>query len=353
METNFIQNYFSNIDTNLTFAMIFWVILLFSMERDRSRYRNCLFLALALLNTLPVVSSLGGKYSSKVSLVLWGIILLIIMIVPALLIANGIQMRKKEGHSLGNMLSLLLGIGVGIGEICAYGLLVAVILYEKEVSIDFLFTTKIIWIMLFISLSCVYLSLSFVIFMLYSLFLEIIPRKRDFDYVIIHGAGLLRGDQVSKLLSDRIDKAIEIYHKDPTPPIIIPSGGQGGDETISEAEAMKRYLLEKGIPEEDILMEDQSKTTLENLKFSKQLIDSRDGRKYTALVTSNYHVYRAIRYARKIGLKCTGIGSHVASYYWPSALIREYVAVHKEIKHLIILILGWLPILILFLLLIL
>ena len=104
---------------------------------------------------------------------------------------------------------------------------------------------------------------------------------------------------------------------------------------------MKRYLLEQGIPESDIIMEDKSATTLENLKFSKDIIDSREGRKYTALVTSNYHVYRALRYCRKVGLKCKGIGSHVAMYYWPSALIREYIAVHSEKKHAILFALGW------------
>jgi uncharacterized SAM-binding protein YcdF (DUF218 family) len=88
-------------------------------------------------------------------------------------------------------------------------------------------------------------------------------------------------------------------------------------------------------------MEDKSATTLENLKFSKEIIDSREGRKYTALVTSNYHVYRALRYCRRVGLKCKGIGSHVAFYYWPSALIREFIAVHSEKKHAIFFALGW------------
>ena len=192
------------------------------------------------------------------------------------------------------------------------------------------------------SISVIYFSMSFLIFMIYSVFLMIIPRKKDFDYVIIHGAGLIDGSRISKLVSDRIDKAILVYSTDPSPTILIPSGGKGGDETVSEAEAMAQYLREKGIPEKDILLEDESKTTMENLRNSKALIDAREGRKYTALVTSNYHVYRALRYCRKIGLKCTGIGSHVALYYWPSALIREYVAIHKEPKHLISLIAGWL-----------
>ena len=88
----------------------------------------------------------------------------------------------------------------------------------------------------------------------------------DFDYVIIHGAGLLKGNRISKLLSDRLDKAIDIYHKEPTPPVLIPSGGKGSDEKLSEAEAMEKYLLEKGIPADKIIREDKSATTFENLR---------------------------------------------------------------------------------------
>ena len=93
---------------------------------------------------------------------------------------------------------------------------------------------------------------------------------------------------------------------------------------------------------ENIIKEDRSTTTFENLKYSKEIIDAREGNKYTVLVTSNYHVYRALRYCRRIGLKCTGVGSHTAFYYWPSALIREFIAVHAEKKHFIILVAGWL-----------
>ena len=68
---------------------------------------------------------------------------------------------------------------------------------------------------------------------------------------------------------------------------------------------MKGYLLEQGIPESDIILEDRSTTTLENLQFSKDIIDSFEGRKYTVLVTSNYHVYRALRYCRRYGISVT------------------------------------------------
>ena len=194
-------------------------------------------------------------------------------------------------------------------------------------------------------MTVIYFSVSILLFVLYSIFLQIVPHKRDFDYIIIHGAGLIDGHKVSKLLSDRIDKAIEVYKKDPTPPIMIPSGGQGSDEDLSEAAAMAQYMIQHGIPEDMIILEDQSENTYRNLVNAKAIIDSREGSKYTTLVTSNYHVYRALRICRQIGFDATGIGSHVAFYYWPSALLREYIAVHAEKKHFIILMIGWLLIL--------
>ena len=82
---------------------------------------------------------------------------------------------------------------------------------------------------------------------------------------VLDSSSIKRTHKVSKLLANRIDKAIKIYNKSKRKPVIIPSGGQGGDETISEAEAMKQYLLEHGIPEEHIILEDKSKNTMENL----------------------------------------------------------------------------------------
>ena len=165
--------------------------------------------------------------------------------------------------------------------------------------------------------------------------------ERDFDYIIIHGSGLIRGKEVSKLLSDRIDKAIEVYRLDPTKPIMIPSGGRGRDEEISEAEAMEGYLLAHGIPQEHIIREDRSGTTRENLIFSRKIIESREGSRYTALVTSNYHVWRALSICRDLDFECTGIGAHVAPYYWPSAVIREFVALISTKKHLLVFAAGW------------
>ena len=321
-------------------AVLSWIVLIVSFVRDRSRYRNCYLLFLALVLTFFALSFFAGEYQTTVLALSLAAAIIVVLIVPVFLIFNGIQMIRREGHSLSNLLSLGFGILIGIGELATF---IAVLLPAfagtgQNAESNLL---KISRLSMFVGVTVLYLSASFVVFMLYCIFLQIIPKKRNFDYVIIHGAGLLEGERVSKLLAERLDKAIEVYRKDPTPTILIPSGGKGADEKISEAEAMERYLLEKGIPADRIIKEDQSATTFENLEKSKAIIDAQPGNKYTALVTSNYHVYRALRYCRKIGLKCIGIGSHVAFYYWPSALIREFIAVHAEKKHLFYLIAGW------------
>ena len=324
----------------IVFSMFCWFMFVLYFRKDRSRYRNCYLLSLALLSLVPLVIGVMGRYSSMpVMITLW-LGLMVILIVPFFLIFNGIVMIRREGKHLSQLLSLGFGIAILIGELITFGgILRYAVLNGREPFIPQTFIA--VFAALF-SLTVIYGSISFLIFMIYTLFLQIIPRKKDFDFVIIHGAGLLDGDRVSKLLQDRLDKAIEVYKADPTPPKLIPSGGKGSDETISEAEAMAQYLMSHGVPEDDILPETESTTTLENLQFSKKIMDTYDCRKYTALVTSNYHVYRALRYCREIGLKCTGIGSHVAWYFWPSALIREYIAIHMEKKHFILFAGGWL-----------
>lgn len=323
-------------------AVCWWILLIISFTKDRSRYRNCCFLFCALFFTVAALAAIGEQLKTgtiKALLLVTGAGLLL---VPMFLIHNGIVMCRNEGRSLAHMLSLIFGLIIGAGEIAT----IYILLTGTRTEIEKRFATVGI-VSQVISLSVIYISVSFLIFMFYSIFLMIIPRRSNFDYIIIHGSGLIDGNKVPKLLADRMDKAIDVYKKDPTPTVLIPSGGKGEDELMPEAAAMAAYLREKGIPADRIVMEDRSTTTMENLQFSKKIIDERRGGRYTALVTSNYHVYRALRYCRKIGLECTGIGSHVAMYYWPSALIREYIAVHAEMKHLLTFLAGWIFVLLL------
>ena len=196
--------------------------------------------------------------------------------------------------------------------------------------------------LLFIGISVFYFSLLMLLFVLYMIYFQFMLHRHDFEYIIIHGCGLLEGDKVSKLLSNRIDKAIKVFHKGKDQAMILCSGGKGGNETISEAEAIANYLKENGIPEDHILLEDRSTTTEENLRYSYDIIRQRGGSKRIALVSSNYHIYRCVLLAHQLDIPCTGIGARTAFYYWPSAVIREFVAVYSDRKHLFMIVLGYL-----------
>ena len=325
----------------LGFMAFWWGVFYISFKMDRSRYRNCYLLFIAIMSIVPLLVNITSKFEKPIILIIFYAIFFGLLVLPYFLIHNGFVMIKKEGRQLPHMLSLALGIIILLGEFSLTANVIASILtYDYESSRRLVRSWYYILCMLF-GISIVYASMSVLIFTIYIIMLQIIPWKKNFDFVIIHGSGLIDGDKVSKLLGDRIDKAIEVYKKNETRPKIIPSGGKGSDETISEAEAMKRYLVEKGIPETDIIIEDKSATTLENLINSKKIIDGYEGEKKVALVSSNYHVYRALRHCRKIGFKCSGIGAHTAFYYWPCALLREYIAVHVEKKHAIIFAIGW------------
>jgi len=154
--------------------------------------------------------------------------------------------------------------------------------------------------------------------------------KKNQDYIIVLGSWVKDG-KVTPLLASRVDKAIAFYHKqkkERLPPKLLLSGGKGTDETCSEAQAMKDYALSKGLPEQDILLEDQSISTLENMKFSKKIMDGlSNNQPYKCIyATNSYHLLRAGIYARKAGLNINGIGSKTRLYYFPNALLREYIA---------------------------
>ena len=316
------------------FAAIWILTVGFSVIRPQ-RYLNSILLMAAFFVTMMFVSNLFGETARPyILLACFLLIMLALFLVPVLLIMNGIQMIKRESLSLSHLLSLGLGIIVGIGEI-------ATVIYVLALSDYILIGEANHWVLL-VAMTVFYFSFLVLSFVLYSIFIQLMPHRKNFNYVIIHGCGLSGGERITRLLSNRVDKAVEIYEKCRIKPVIIPSGGQGEDEKLSEAQAMKNYLLDHGIPEKNILLEDRSATTRENLINSKAIIDARDGAKKTALVSSSYHVYRCLKLAREVGLKCTGIGADVALYFWPSALIREFIAIFMTRRFLIWSLIGYL-----------
>ena len=296
-----------------------WAVTILCILLWPQRYFNSLLLMASLLVTMLFVSGFFGENGGSFLLICFLLVMLALFLVPLLLIINGIQLIRREALSPAHLLSLALGLVIGVGEIAA-------VAYVLGTAYSLHYETLNLWL-LALTLTVFYFSFLVLSFVAYSVFIQILPHRMDFDYVIIHGCGLSGGERMTRLLSDRVDKAVEVYRKCRRKPILIPSGGQGPDEKISEARAMTDYLLAQGVPAEHILPEDRSETTRDNLLNSRDLILERPGRKKTALVSSNYHVYRCLRLAREMGFRCTGIGAKVALYYWPSALIREFIAI--------------------------
>lgn len=150
----------------------------------------------------------------------------------------------------------------------------------------------------------------------------------DCKYMLVLGCRI-KGTTVTKSLKKRLDTAYE-YSKDNEEITIIVSGGQGRGEDISEAEAMKAYLVERGIDSSRIIMEDKSVDTSENIRFSAKLIDNmEDG---VCVVSNNFHIYRAKKLARGAGFKnVSGAAAGSDPVLLLNYMVREAVGVVKEL----------------------
>ncbi|WP_081604074.1 YdcF family protein [Paenibacillus shenyangensis] len=154
-------------------------------------------------------------------------------------------------------------------------------------------------------------------------------------YVLILGSGLKEGDQLPVTLRQRVDTGL-VYWQQHRDSKIIVSGGQGVDETVPEAVAMRDYLLKQGVPPGAILLESRSTSTYENLLFSQKVIDAdRDtasGTYNAIIVTSNYHMYRARYIAEHLGYTAyDGISSPSPLRLIPVSVLREYLAMIKTV----------------------
>ena len=171
-----------------------------------------------------------------------------------------------------------------------------------------------------------------------------VPRF-DQDFIIILGSKIKKDGTLTPLLQARVDKAIEFgvkQFKEKRKKIIyIPSGGQGSDETMAEAIAIKNYLISKGVKENQIIVEDKSTSTIENMRFSKNIIEEINKDAKVSFATTNYHVFRSGVIANEQGLDCEGMGSKTKWYFYTNALIREFIAnlVQERRKHITLLIL--------------
>ena len=164
--------------------------------------------------------------------------------------------------------------------------------------------------------------------------------KYDKDFVIILGSKIKDNGELTPLLKGRVDRAIrfgkEQFDSSGKKIYYIPSGGKGRDEVISEAEAIRNYLVKCGIDKKDIIIENKSTSTEENMKFSNEIIKKKKQDAKISFSTTNYHVFRSGVIASNEGIYCEGMGSKTKWYFYTNALIREFIAtlVQERKRHI-------------------
>ncbi len=203
------------------------------------------------------------------------------LLIGAVITFNAIMLFLLSNLNLGNILTLLLGSAFLLYGICFDKINRA---FPKAVKIA---------LVSFLALLVSFMS-----------FLLIFGSSDNIDYkedaVIVLGAAV-HGETPSAVLKSRLDAAVRYHSKNPDALIVV-SGGRGPQEDISEAEAMERYLVIHGVDESVIIREENATSTLENFRFSKELLDERLGKDYrVCYITNEFHIYRAGGFASQAG----------------------------------------------------
>jgi len=147
-----------------------------------------------------------------------------------------------------------------------------------------------------------------------------LPPIGDSDAIIVLGAQVKEDGTPSVALERRLTAALESYRQDRQ--LIIVCGAQGGNEPRAEGDVMRDWLLARGVPDEDVIAETESFNTRENLTHAKAIMEER-GLREALVVTSDYHVARALELCRQVGIPATGKGSPSKPEYFIKNHFRE------------------------------
>lgn len=209
------------------------------------------------------------------------VVKIIILIVGAAITVNGIGVSLVSNFNVGILLTFLLG-----AVLLAVGALPHLVLKKIPVFIFWLLGIGIMIVIAFVAFLLIFGSH------------DNVTKKED--AVIVLGAAV-HGDRPSAVLVDRLDTAVEYYEQNKNAVIVV-TGGRGMQENITEASAMEKYLINKGIPKEKIIKEEKATSTFENFVYSKEILDEMFENGYTAAyITNEYHIYRAGAIAKTAG----------------------------------------------------
>jgi uncharacterized SAM-binding protein YcdF (DUF218 family) len=237
------------------------------------------------------------------------------------LIVAGITLVLKEGFQVNRLASIALGLVM-------LGLPVVGWFLVSKHAVDLLG-----WLVL-LGIPAGYLGFGFVVFVIYGSFYPawMAHFGGPVEVVVVLGSGLI-GDRVPPLLASRLRRGRLVFERSVAAGRdvrLVTSGGRGKDEHVAEAVAMRDFLVREGTPAEAVLTEERSRNTKENLNYTAELLARRGLSGPVAVVTSDFHALRAALLMRKAGLPGYAVGSKTARYFWPTAVMREYVAVLRD-----------------------
>ena len=150
----------------------------------------------------------------------------------------------------------------------------------------------------------------------------------DLDYIVILGAQVHDDGTPSAVLKYRLEAAVDYLEQSHSTTCIV-SGGQGLNESMTEAAGMKAYLVKQGIPQNRIMVEDKSLNTAQNIANSSAFFDPVCD--HIGIVTNNFHIYRATGIARKAGMAhVCGIAAYSTPLYLPNNMLRESMSIVKD-----------------------
>ena len=250
---------------------------------------------------------------------------LVLLFALAMAVSNAELLRHMTPR-IQNILGILIGVMMIVGEI------VGLVLFRREfIGAEWQLRARDVFHNVYATIF-VYFECMLAGAVICSLKAARMKPAPDKDFIIILGCGFRKDGTLPPLLRGRVDRAISFWKQQEDSgkeSILLPSGGQGRDEVMPEACAMKRYLLEQGIPEEKIRTEEKSVNTFENMVFSKRVIEQVNPEGRTAFATTSYHVFRSGVWANKAGIRAEGMGSKTKWWFWPNAFMRECLSLLK------------------------
>lgn len=149
-----------------------------------------------------------------------------------------------------------------------------------------------------------------------------VPAPGPSQAIIVLGAQVNPHGQPSKQLELRLESALAAWQKEPVP--IVVTGAQGANEPATEASVMRAWLVARQVPEQHILMDESSFNTRQNIENAIKLLPA--DLKQVLIITSDYHLPRAMAIARDLGLEPGGVGSPILPEYWVKNHARETLA---------------------------